>query len=272
MSDLLRERLEHGHVSASAPCRIDMGGTLDLSTFFLPLHHLKPCTFNIALALRTNVTLTPFDKGRIQIVSRGFQPFETASDAAPFNHPLGLMLAVAAFFQADGVSIHIDSASPPRSALGGSSVAAVALIRAFAKALHPSNHPLFEPAPVAKLAHAIEQSVAGVPCGMQDQLAAAYGGVNAWMWTAASDATPFSRQTPVPDNEYQQLSRQLMVAYCGEPHESKDINGTWVRDFVAGRYRGHWQRIVHYSRVFCRGAGRREFGKSTGRDERGDRT
>ena len=35
---------------------------------------------------------------------------------------------------------------------------------------------------IAMLAHRIEESVAGVPCGRQDHLAAAFGGVNAWYW------------------------------------------------------------------------------------------
>lgn len=242
--------LEKKHVSASAPCRIDMGGTLDLSTFFLPLHHLEPCTFNIALNLRTRVTLSSHRPGRVKIISRGFEPVEAASDAAPFDHPLGLMFAVAAFFHADGVLIEIDSASPPRSALGGSSVAAVALIRAFTKLLHSEDHPLFRPAAVASLAHAIEQSVAGVPCGRQDQLAAAYGGVNAWLWTGGPDGHAYKRKVPVDPHDYPALSRRILVAYCGQPHVSKDINGAWVRAFVAGTDRRIWQRIAAHSRTF----------------------
>ena len=131
----IRSILELEPLEASAPCRVDMGGTLDLSTFYLPLHHLGPCTFNVALDLRTRVTLRPFDKGRIRISSLGFEDLVVDSRQAPFHHSLGLMSAVAAYFQADGVHIDIRSESPPRSALGGSSVAAVALIWAFAKAM-----------------------------------------------------------------------------------------------------------------------------------------
>lgn len=238
-------------VEASAPCRIDMGGTLDLSTFYLPLRHLNPCTFNAALNLRTRVVLESHGQGRIKISSRGFDSFETDALRAPFNHPLGLMLAVAAFFNADGVHIRIESASPVRSALGGSSAAAVALVWAFSKALAAyENQPMPSPATVARVAHAIEQSTAGVPCGSQDQLAAAFGGVNAWYWTGDPDQAPFKQRSLSATVAGHDLSDCLLIAYCGAPHESRDINGTWVRDFIAGRYRFEWHEIVRLSHCF----------------------
>jgi D-glycero-alpha-D-manno-heptose-7-phosphate kinase len=247
----LRSILDQEPIEASAPCRIDMGGTLDLSSFYLPLHRLKPCTFNAALDLRTSVKLLPFERGRIKISSKGFENLVVESDRAPFDHPLGLILAVAAYYQADGVAIEIHSASPPRSALGGSSVAAAALIWAFSKvlakkegvALPTRDH-------VALLAHAIEQSVAGVPCGMQDHLAAVFGGVNGWRWTGDPSLSPFEREIVVPADACEDFNRHLMVAYCGVPHVSRDINGTWVRQFIAGSHRGIWRRIAECSRQF----------------------
>jgi D-glycero-alpha-D-manno-heptose-7-phosphate kinase len=246
----IRSILEHEPLEASAPCRVDMGGTLDLSTFYLPLHHLGPCTFNAALDLRTRVTIRPFDKGRIRIRSLGFEDLVVDSNGAPFHHPLGLIAAVAAYFQADGIHIDIRSGSPPRSALGGSSAAAVALIWAFSKVLAKSGTPLPAPDDVAVLAHAIEQSVAGVPCGMQDQLAAVFGGVNGWHWKADPSTRIFERQTLVQSSACPLFSRHLVVAYCGVPHVSKDINGTWVRQFAAGRNRDIWHRIIDCSKQF----------------------
>ena len=242
--------LEMGTVEASAPCRIDMGGTLDLSTFYLPLRHMKPCTFNAALDLRTRVSLEPYTAAKLKVSSRGFDSFEVDSAAAPFRHPLGLILAVAAYFNAQGVHIRIDSASPPRSALGGSSVAAVALIWAFCKALARAGHPMPEPEHVALLAQAIEQSVAGVPCGIQDQLAAVYGGVNAWTWPAAPGSPAFMRREIVPAAGCADFSKHLLVAYCGAPHVSQDINGTWVREFLAGRNRAIWRQIAAQCHAF----------------------
>ncbi len=252
----MRQRMPFGDdvIEASAPCRIDMGGTLDLSTFYLPLRHFDPCTFNVALDMRTRVRLSAFDAEKIKVSSRGFDDLAVDAEAAPFDHPLGLMLAVARYFGADGVHIDIHSASPPRSALGGSSVAAVALIWAFFKAMHNTGHTMPERGSVALLAHAIEQSVAGVPCGMQDQLAAVFGGVHIWHWKGDPGQLPYRRQ-PIPFEEEANrpsLNRSLLVAYCGVPHVSKDINGTWVRQFVAGHSRRQWQAIVECSHRFAR--------------------
>lgn len=247
----MHDSLEKEPVEASAPCRIDMGGTLDLSTFHLPLRHLKPCTFNIALDLRTQVRLTPFDKGRLKISSHGFDSVIADRGAASFNTPLGLMFAVAAYFQADGVHVQIHSSSPPRSALGGSSVAAVALIWAFAKVLARGDQSMPKPSAVALLAHEIEQSVAGVPCGLQDQLAAVYGGVHAWYWKGVPGEMPFERQSVVTDSEQlHTLGRSILVAYCGRPHVSKDVNASWVRQFVDGQHREIWHQIAACGRRF----------------------
>jgi len=128
---MIKNIFESKQIEVSAPCRIDMGGTLDISTFYYPLRYLNPCTFNIAIGLRTKVTLSPYERGMVKVSSRGFESVEYPIDEVPFNHPLGLMFAVAAYFRYEGVHIQIDSSSPPRSALGGSSVAAVALIAAF---------------------------------------------------------------------------------------------------------------------------------------------
>lgn len=265
-SDKIRNILESKEIATSAPCRIDMGGTLDISTFYYPLHHLNPCTFNMAIGLRTRVRLLPYDKGIIKVSSKGFESAEYPIDEVPFDHPLGLMFAVAAYFRVEGIHIDVDSASPPRSALGGSSVAAVTLVAAFRKLLAPPGSWLLtdirqtrirsqQPtAPsrhkAAMLAHAIESSVAGVQCGLQDQLAAAYGGVNAWYWKGEPDSHPFEKKTIVEKESYKDLEKHLLLAYCGIPHESKNINQRWVRQFVLGKYRELWIEIVRCTQKF----------------------
>lgn len=234
-------------ITASSPCRIDMGGTLDISTFYLSLRHLAPCTFNIALDLRTTVRLSLYEKDRIRISSKGFKDAEFPADEAPFDHPMGLMFAAAAYFGASGVHIDIVSGSPPRSALGGSSVAACALIAALSSV--SSEHPLNR-ARIAGLAHSLEAGVAGVPCGFQDQLAAVYGGVNAWYWPKSVQDPPFWRQTVVKSSDYPTLERCLLVAYGGVPHESRDVNSRWVREFLSGKGRERWRQIVDLTHRF----------------------
>jgi len=236
-----------------------MGGTLDLATFYQPLRHWSPCTFNIAVDHRTTVTLLPHRSGKIKISSRGFESAEFDCDKAPFVHPLGLMFAVAAYFDAAGVHIRIDSSSPPRSALGGSSAAAVALIAAFLRARDAVEFTAAVRRRIALLAHAVEESVAGVPCGRQDQLAAAFGGVNAWHWESAPTGFSYRRSRVVRKNRLKEFQRNLLLAYCGIPHASSDVNGRWVGQFVAGKYRNQWREIINCTKKFVDALARNNY-------------
>ena len=256
-----RKALADGPVSASAPCRLDMGGTLDIRTFFYPLQHLNPCTLNIALELRTAVTLEPHTAGRVRVSSHGVGHADFAAGQAPYSHPLGLMFAVADRFRASGVHIRIHSASPPRSALGGSSVAAVALAAALsAVGRRGRSAATMRPRSIALLAHAVEEGVAGVPCGYQDQLAAAYGGVHAWYWEALPRAAIFRRRVVVAARRHAELNRHLLAAYGGIPHVSADVNGRWVRQFVAGRTRAAWKEIVGLTHRFVEALAQADYG------------
>lgn len=244
-------------IVASVPCRVDFGGTLDISTFYLPLAHMRPASFNIALNLRTVVTLSAWTPNRMKISSRGFESVECDRDQVPFDHPMGLMFAVATYFNAHGLHIQINSTSPPRSALGGSSSAAVAIIAAFYAALGEK----INPTKIVWLAHAIESSVAGVPCGVQDQAAAAFGGVNLWEWTMGETGPKFN-QMPVFENtaDLAAFNDHLLVAYCGIPHVSKDINKQWVKGFIQGDNRETFKKIVEITKDFYQAVKRKNFG------------
>jgi len=250
MNNKISEILETQPIEASAPCRIDMGGTLDISSFYYPLSYLNPCTFNIALAMRTRVRIESFKKGYVKISSKGFESAEYPIDKVPFDHPMGLMFAISSYFQIGGIHIIIESGSPPRSALGGSSVAAVSLIAAFDLLIRKSNRSAISRQQIPLLAHGIEESVAGVPCGIQDQLAAFYGGVNAWYWKGIVGEKPFIQRTIVEPDRYSDLTGKLLLAYCGVPHESKNVNSRWVKQFITGECRSEWIEIAACTRSF----------------------
>ncbi|MFC1798987.1 galactokinase [Thermodesulfobacteriota bacterium] len=251
MNSNILKQINFRSIETSAPCRIDMGGTLDIPTFHYPLSRLKPCTFNVALDLRTRVKLLPNNNRKVKITSRGFAVSEYTVHEAPFNHPLGLMFAIAAYFGAEGVHITIDSSSPPKSALGGSSVAAIALIAAFLKASGQQKISKTEQRyQIAQLAHKLEESVAGVPCGMQDQLAAVFGGINAWHWLPTERGVKLNRESLSDKPHLKDFKRHLLLAYCGIPHESKHINSTWVDQFITGKHRNCWVEIVSCTKAF----------------------
>ena len=259
MPENYRKILESAPIEASAPCRIDMGGTLDIKTFHLPLRRLFPCTVNAAIHLRTRVRIHPGVAGQVKVSSAGFESVSFPEDAAPYNHPLGLMFAIAAYFGVSGIHIDIDSASPPRSALGGSSAAAIALVAALSRLLEKAGQKSLSRRQIVLLAHAIEESVAGVPCGFQDQLAAAFGGINAWYWGNAPDACGFRRKVLVPKSFQHDFSRHMLLAYCGMPHESRQINRKWVDQFIEGATRKEWISIIEHTHRFCQALRDRQY-------------
>jgi len=247
----IRQLIAQCRVQASAPCRIDMGGTLDIAPFYVPLQTAAPCTVNLALNMRTRVELQAIDGDEIRISSRGFATAAFPPAAAPFLHPLGLFFAIAAHFDVRGLHIRIESASPPRSALGGSSVAAVALVGALARCREKAGGPGLTRDQIVRRAHLIEEAVAGVPCGMQDHLAAAYGGLNTWHWVVAADGLTVERTPGLVDMAPAELAAHILVAYVGVPHVSHDVNGRWVRDFLSGAQRTRWVQIAECVRTFA---------------------
>jgi D-glycero-alpha-D-manno-heptose-7-phosphate kinase len=261
MSDKISKILETQPIEASAPCRIDMGGTLDIPIFYYPLRRLSPCTFNIALEHRTRVRLLPYTGDVVKISSGGFEDAEFPLGSAPFNHPLGLMFATAAYFNAGGVHIEIESKSPPRSALGGSSSATVALVAAFLRLSkqYLKTRNVLNRRKIALLAYKIEETVAGVPCGIQDQLAAAYGGVNVWYLQAVPEQSVFRKRVAVKKYYHKEFERHLLLAYCGVPHESKDVNGRWVKQFLSGDHRRHWAEIIDCTKTFVDALAQKDF-------------
>ena len=128
--------LEQSPIKASAPCRIDTGGTWDIKAMALPFEKINPITVNIALSLRTRVTLRPYRSGKIKITSAGFPKGEEYSmDNLPLNTPFGIFFAAVGYYGYHGLEVVITSDSPVKSALGGSSTALVALIKSLSKRL-----------------------------------------------------------------------------------------------------------------------------------------
>ena len=134
--------------------------------------------------------------------------------------------------------------------MGGSSAAAVALIAALSTVFAKQGFKSLSRKSIAMLAYALEGSVAGVPCGLQDQLAATYGGVNAWYWKGSTEKPFFKKRTIVKKSFLKNMERHFLLAYCGVPHESKNINNKWVTQFLSGKYRELWIEIVTCTKEF----------------------
>lgn len=253
MSISLKEILEDSPVEASAPCRIDSGGTWDIKAMALPFEHVMPATVNIALNLRTRVTLSPFDDHKIRITSQGFPRGETynAYDV-PLASPYGIFLAAISHFDFRGMALHIRSDSPIKSAMGGSSTALVALIKAFDKIGVRLGRKKLTLRDILHLSYHLEDSVSGGNCGLQDQAAAVYGGVNLWTWRYGNPAKPFDRTPLMSRKEQGTLSDHLAVAFTGTSHVSSRTNRKWLADFLSGKTRNGWLEVNQIVREFAR--------------------
>jgi len=207
-------------VTATAPIRVcDIGGWTD--TWFAR----RGAVFNIAV--------TPGAEARVRVVEAGAElhrfTLEVANfgdhygfepGQAPGRHPL-LETVIEDFGAPDGLDLKIRVASevPAGSSTGTSAAVAVALIGALG-ALVPG--PPRSPLQVARDAHRVEVERLGLQSGVQDQVCAAFGGVN----FIEIEAYPEANRTglPVPEAAWQELEQRLMLLLLGREHRSSDVH------------------------------------------------
>ncbi len=206
-------------MNAIAPIRIcDIGGWTD--TWFAG--HGK--VLNIGVAPYAEVRVKTFPLGafseRVVLDAENYGDrygFELGD--LPGRHPL-LEAAIDETGVPDDVSIEVrvSSAAPAGGSTGTSASVTVALIGAL-DALTPGRMSLHE---VATAAHRVETARLGAQSGVQDQLCAAYGGVNFIEISAYPDATV--TQLRVPDDLWSELERRLVLVFLGRSHVSSEVH------------------------------------------------
>lgn len=237
ISKLLRKE----PIESSAPCRVDSGGTWDIKAMALPLEKIHPVTVNFALSLRTSVSLLPFEDGMVSVASEGFEQSEDHPVwNMPFDSPFGIFFAAISYFGFHGVQVHIRSDSPVKSALGGSSTALVALVKALSKTADLLGEKKLRTEEVLHLAYHLEDSVSKGKCGIQDQGAAAYGGVHLWQWQYGKRGSIFTRTVLAEKSELREISDRMVVAFSGKSHVSARINRNWIEEYLSGKTRAGW--------------------------------
>jgi D-glycero-alpha-D-manno-heptose-7-phosphate kinase len=164
-------------VQVTAPNRVDLaGGTTDLYPLYLFMD--GGFTVNAAIGLYSRVMLTPLEGSTIRIVSEDLGTSVEVSDPSdlPLDGPLGLPgRIVRAVRPRTGLEIVTRNEAPAGSGLGASSALVVALL----KGLLSLNEEEMTARELVALAASIEAASIGVPAGMQDHIAALYGGVSA---------------------------------------------------------------------------------------------
>jgi len=202
-----------------------------------------PVTVNIAVSLRTKVTLAPFTEGRVKVSSHGFLHHEEyPRDTLRFDSHFGIFFAALAHFAYHGVEVRIESDSPLKAALGGSSTALIALIKALSDLSAHLGRPRLARKEILHLGYHLEDAVSRGKCGIQDQAAAVYGGANQWGWHYESARSLFRRQPLLDFGGQQELSKHLLLAYSGTSHVSSRMNQAWIKDFLSGKTRAGWVR------------------------------
>ncbi|MCC5848570.1 MAG: GHMP kinase [Verrucomicrobia bacterium] len=212
-------------INAVAPTRIcDVGGWTD--TWFAKHGRV----FNVAISpqVEVQITVTPATDGP-RIVIRA----ENYNEAYPLDpghilygkHPL-IEAAVEEMNWPEDIAIHVNlfSSAPPGASMGTSAAVSVALIGA----LDALTEGRLSAHDTAVLAHSLETEKLGLECGVQDQLASAYGGVNLIHMTDY----PKTTVTPIrlPDELFWDFEQRLLLIYIGKPHNSSETHKKVIAD------------------------------------------
>jgi D-glycero-alpha-D-manno-heptose-7-phosphate kinase len=229
------------------------------------MEDIEPVTLNIALSLRTRVELLPFEDGLVRVSSEGFRDTEAHDfKTLPFDSDFGLFYAAISYFGFHGLEARIASDSPSKAALGGSSTALVALIKALSKLAMLAGRVPLSAKDLLHLAYHLEDSTSQGKCGIQDQAAAVFGGVNLWQWHFGNRHAPYKR-TPLLDRKGQrELSDHLLVAFSGKSHVSARINRGWLKGFLSGKTRAGWVEANGIVRRLALALGERRWDRAAG--------
>jgi D-glycero-alpha-D-manno-heptose-7-phosphate kinase len=216
-------------VNAWAPIRVcDNGGWTD--TWFA--RHGKVVNVAVSPGVDVQVTATPAPSRTIRVVLHAENlgaPYTVDLDRPGDGpHPM-LEAAIAASAVPPGVdiSIAIHSAVPAGCSTGTSASVMVALMGAL-DALNGGRRGALE---IARDAHRAEVERLGLQSGVQDQLAAALGGVN----FIEIDEYPRARVTPIemPDRVWWELDRRLVLVFLGCSHRSSAVHDLVIASLAA---------------------------------------
>ena len=144
--------------------------------------------------------------------------YRFALNECPGHHPL--LEAALRRWSPPGRSVEVTVASsvPPGSGLGTSASVVVALIAA----LHTLAGDRLDPAALARAAHQNETVDLGLQSGVQDQIAAAYGGCN--LVTIDPYPEVDVRALNLASATWDALAGRIVTVYLGAPHRSSAVH------------------------------------------------
>jgi D-glycero-alpha-D-manno-heptose-7-phosphate kinase len=186
--------------------------------------------FNLAVYpyAEVQVAIHPARDGaaRLVIHPENFgEGYEVRHDAPPWGpHPL--LEAAVAYMKVPRdlrLEVTIHSEAPAGAGTGTSAAVTVALVGAL-DALTPGR---LTPHEAAAAAQRVETEMLGRQCGIQDQLASAYGGIN----YIEMFVYPHASVSPVlvPNPIWWELERRVLLVYLGKSHDSSALHEAVIR-------------------------------------------
>jgi D-glycero-alpha-D-manno-heptose-7-phosphate kinase len=217
-------------IRARAPVRCcDLGGWTDTRIVD------EGRVLNIAVSLYTHVTLHVGTSPEITLESCDTNDFEAVRDVRRMEYNNVLDLFKAAIRRTGvqrGVRSIVRSEAPPGSGLGSSAALGAATMAALSRFLRWNLLP-YE---IARESQALEVEELGLECGVQDQIAAAYGGIN-YMHVNYPEARVFPLALDVPT--LCELEDRMLLVYTGKSHFSTQMHQKVIAAFEAGEPATH---------------------------------
>jgi D-glycero-alpha-D-manno-heptose-7-phosphate kinase len=216
---------------ARAPLRISFaGGGTDVPPY--PQTH-GGAVLSVTIDRCATADLRPRADGDYHVESRDLRARAAfAPDELGFNGHLDLVKAVlrdlAARRPGRGLDLTLATDAPPGSGLGSSSALVVAMLAAVGAATGRR----WSPAELARTAYQVERVDLKIEGGMQDQYAAAFGGLNFIEFHGEDrvDVQPLH----VPGEVLEELERSLLLAWSGQSRTDGGILRRQVDGVLAG--------------------------------------
>jgi D-glycero-alpha-D-manno-heptose-7-phosphate kinase len=218
-------------VEACAPLRISFaGGGTDVPPY-PTTHGGAVLSATISRSARARVRARPDHEYHVEsldlMARAAFAPHELV-----FNGHLDLVKAVLRDLAPErGLDLTLATDAPPGSGLGSSSALVVAMLAAVGVA----GGGRWSPAELAQRAYQVERIDLKIEGGMQDQYAAAFGGLNFMEFHGEEDVTV--RPLQVHAETVQELERSLLLAWSGRSRTDDGILRRQVDGVLGGSAR-----------------------------------
>lgn len=211
-------------IYSRAPVRVcDIGGWTD--TWF----YKQGAVINFCVDLYSYIRLVENNSNSINIISENLDLNAKIKDYRQIEYDGILDLLKAAVKRMEiksGLNIYARSDAPPSCGTGTSASIAVALIGALSK----FSDKYLSPYQIAELAHKLETEELGLESGVQDQYAAAFGGIN--FMEINYPAVKISN-IKVDNKRIFELESQMILVYFGS-RSSSEMHLQVIQNFKEG--------------------------------------